>query len=180
MGTTGGRPSASTVHGTDRRRRADLITAWILVGIQAGLIAGVVLAPLGSNWPLPGWLSGLGNFLRAAGAGLLVWAVLVFGRGVTPSPLPTARARLTTRGPYRWIRHPMYTSVMLFVTGTSMRSRTWVAIVFVIALLVFFQVKARWEEGHLRTTYPGYSEYMTTTPRFLPNRLSTDSDLPGD
>ncbi len=155
---------------------ADQFFAWTLVGIQAALIAGVVLAPLGSSWPLPDWLSTVGAVLRAAGALLLVWAVLVFGRGITPSPLPSARAQLRTRGPYRWIRHPMYASVMLFVIGTSIRSSTWVTIAFVIALLVFFHVKARWEEGHLRTAYPGYSEYMATTPRFLPKRVRPDSE----
>ena len=38
----------------------------------------------------------------------------------------------------------------------------------IVALIVLFTVKARWEEKHLASTFPGYSDYMTRTGRFVP------------
>ncbi len=150
------------------RNRRHVATGWTLVAVQAALIVGIVLVPVGDDWPLPSWAATTATALTWIGGLLIVWAVLVFGRGVTPSPVPSDRARLRTRGPYRWIRHPMYSGVMVLMAGSALARRNLPAAALWVVLVGFFVAKARWEERRLVETYPGYREYRDRTPPFVP------------
>src|SRR5262245_60555059 len=59
---------------------------------------------------LPVWVRLLGVPVGAAGATLFAWMFRHLGLNVTPTSVPRATATLVTSGPYRWIRHPMYTA----------------------------------------------------------------------
>lgn len=144
---------------------SDRTVAWTLVGFQIVLLVGLVLVPTGDDWPQ---LATAVIALVGTGAGLGLWAIAVFGRGVTPSPLPAASASMVTRGPYRWIRHPMYTAVVIFSAGVVIRSRNAFGVAMLVALVGFFALKARWEERRLVARYPGYAAYATRTGRFVP------------
>ncbi len=142
--------------------------AWGLVAVQALLIVGILLTPTGDDWSLPTAIGLLATVLTWLGLGLVVWAVLVFGRGVTPSPMPSRKAQLRTRGPYRWIRHPMYTGVIVLMAGSALGRRNWIAAALWVVLVIFFLAKMRWEERRLVETYPGYSTYRETVPALVP------------
>ncbi|MEA3502512.1 MAG: hypothetical protein U9R47_07035, partial [Actinomycetota bacterium] len=60
--------------------------AWGLVAVQAVLIIGILLMPVGNDWPLPTAGVIAATALTWIGIALVIWAILVFGRGVTPSP----------------------------------------------------------------------------------------------
>ena len=150
------------------RHLRDLAIAWGLVAVQAVLIVGILLTPIDGDWPLPPVAVAFTTALTWLGIALIVWAILVFGRGVTPSPLPSNRARLQTRGPYRWIRHPMYTGVILLMADSAIGRRNWFAAVLWVVLVVFFLAKMRWEERRLIETYPGYDSYREAVPALIP------------
>jgi len=158
----------STTGQMKSRHPLDLAIAWGLVGVQAVLIVGILLTPIGNDWPLPPAAAAFATALTWLGIALIVWAVLVFGRGVTPSPLPSDKARLQTRGPYRWIRHPMYTGVIVLMAGSALGRRNWIAAILWILLVVFFLAKMRWEERRLVETYPGYDSYRKAVPALIP------------
>ena len=158
----------STPEAVRSRRRRDVAIAWGLVAVQAALIIAILLVPVGDAWPLPPVAAAVSTTVTWAGVGLLIWAIAVFGRGVTPSPLPSPKARLRTRGPYRWIRHPMYTGVIMLMTGAMLDRRSWLAAALWIALVGFLVLKARWEEGRLVETYPGYRRYREQVSAFVP------------
>ena len=149
-------------------RRRNVAVAWGLVAIQAAFIIAILLVPVGDAWSLPPVVAAVSTALTWAGIGLLVWAILVFGRGVTPSPLPSQKAQFRTRGPYRWVRHPMYTGVILLMTGAMLDRRSWLAAALWVVLVGFLVVKAQWEEQRLVETYPGYADYRETVPAFVP------------
>jgi protein-S-isoprenylcysteine O-methyltransferase Ste14 len=153
---------------SDSRGRRDVAIAWGLVAVQAVLIIAILFVPVGDAWPLPRVVGVVSTALTWAGIGLLIWAIAIFGRGVTPSPLPSQKARLRTRGPYRWIRHPMYTGVIMVMTGAMLDRRSWLAAALWIALVGFLVVKAHWEEQRLVETYPGYESYRETVAAFVP------------
>lgn len=142
--------------------------AWGLVAVQAALIIGILLTPVGNDWPLSSIAAAFAAALTWLGMGLVVWAVLVFGRGVTPSPMPSRNAQLRTRGPYRWIRHPMYTGVIMLMAGSALGRRNWIAAAMWVVLIIFFLTKMRWEERRLMETYPGYGSYRETVPALIP------------
>jgi protein-S-isoprenylcysteine O-methyltransferase Ste14 len=158
----------STPRATASRRARNVATAWGLVAVQAILIIGIVLTPVGEDWSLSSITSTFASVLTWVGLALVVWAILVFGRGVTPSPLPSNKAQLRTRGPYRWIRHPMYTGVIMLMAGSALGRRNWVAAAIWVVLVVFFLTKMRWEERRLVEAYPGYTSYRETVPALIP------------
>ncbi len=154
------------------------LTGWGLVAVQAALIVGIVLTPTSDAWPLPDVAARIATVLTWAGVGLVVWAVLVFGRGVTPSPMPSSKATLQTKGPYRWIRHPMYTGVIVLTAGSALGRRSWIAAGLWVALIVFFVAKLKWEERRLVETYPGYQTYKDTVPALVPFLRHTSPPQP--
>ena len=102
------------------------------------------------------------------GLGLIATSALGLGSALTPTPIPTRRGHLRTSGLYRLVRHPIYTGVLLTVTGITLRSGNWVHVVIAVATYVYFDRKAAWEEQRLQETYPGYRSYASRTGKFIP------------
>jgi len=135
------------------------LVAWSFVVVQVLLMAAIVITPRGDDWSDPWWLDGAATGTLVLGLALGLWAVVCLGRGLTPSPVP-----------YRWARHPIYTAVILIVVGVAARSGSIVVLAETAALVVLFNLKARWEEHRLTEIFPGYPRYRDVTSRFLPVR----------
>jgi protein-S-isoprenylcysteine O-methyltransferase Ste14 len=161
--------------GSVRAARRDRAVGWAFVAAQAALLIALVLTPNGTLWTVTGSVGVIGRLLIAAGLGLAGWAILSFGAGVTPSPVPSANATLVSSGPFRRIRHPMYTGVMAISVGITLRTASWTALALLAAIVVFFNVKARWEERRLVDTYRRYGIYRQDTGRFLPQLSRSES-----
>jgi protein-S-isoprenylcysteine O-methyltransferase Ste14 len=143
-------------------------TAWLLVLGQLALLALIVLLPGADDWTLPVGLARAGQVAVWVGLLLMVIAAVALGRGLTAAPLPNEHARLRTGGPYRYVRHPIYSGLLLFAVSRSLTSgNAWVAVACAL-LVVLLNVKARWEERHLTKRFPGYPAYARRTPRFVP------------
>jgi protein-S-isoprenylcysteine O-methyltransferase Ste14 len=142
------------------------LTSTALVALQLGLIAVLVLA---TRWPLSHrpWPPTL--FLLSMAIVLGVWTLGVNRWGnFNIRPELRSGARLVTGGPYRWIRHPMYTSVLLGIGAVVyVDPRPW-RIVLLAALLVVLMVKAGREEEYLRAAFPEYTAYASRTWRLVP------------
>lgn len=146
---------------------SDRAVAWVLVASQFVLIAAVVLAP-GEHWVVSTWMQVCAAGAIAVAALLGVWAARWLGKGLTPLPLPNGRTDLVVHGPYRWVRHPIYTAVLIGTAGVALRSGTWWSVAAAGGLAALFMVKARWEELHLDAAFPGYAAYHSRTGRFVP------------
>jgi protein-S-isoprenylcysteine O-methyltransferase Ste14 len=162
------RSPLSTVPGSGRHARRDQVIAWSFVGVQALLLLAIVMLPRDTDWVPSSTARIISNVMFFSGVALGIWAFLYLGRGLTPSPLPNGAGKLVVKGPYAIARHPIYTGVMLLSMGIALRSGSYLVIAATVALIVLFTVKARWEEKHLASTFPGYSDYMTRTGRFVP------------
>lgn len=141
---------------------------WAFVAGQVVLLVALVLLPGGDDWPTPGWVWMVGQVFVIAGFVVMIVASLGLGRGLTATPVPNARGELITRGLYRYVRHPIYTGVLSIVVGLTLRSGSVVTFAVAVVTVVFFDRKARWEEGQLRERYPDYADYASHTPRFVP------------
>jgi len=86
--------------------------------------------------------------------------------GIYPEPVPDAC--LVTTGPYRWIRHPMYTSLLLFMLGIALYHHAWPNYVGMALLTAAIFGKMQREEHHLHTRFADYSDYVKRTHRLLP------------
>jgi len=139
----------------------------VLVGLQFGLI--VVIAWLASDGLLHGSVPAGAWFVGAAGALLGLCALQANPPGnFNIRPTPREGGRLIHSGPYRWIRHPMYSCVMLCaVAGAWVASvpGAWLAVAALGAVLV---VKATLEERWMAGRHASYAAYCARTKRFIP------------
>ncbi len=156
---------ARRIRAVDRRT-----VGWAFVAGQVVLLVALVLLPGRDDWPTPSWVWMVGQVLVLAGFVLMIVASLRLGRGLTATPVPAARGQLVTGGLYRYVRHPIYTGVLLIVVGLTLRSGSFVTLAVAAVTVVFFDRKARWEEAQLRERYPEYADYAARTRRFVPGR----------
>lgn len=113
-----------------------------------------------------GW--GLGGVCGVLGASVGIAGSWALGRNLTPFPKPSPEAQLVTHGVYRWIRHPLYTSVTLASIGWALAWHSWPSLVAAGLLIPFFTAKALREERWLREKFAGYADYSQRTWRFIP------------
>jgi len=139
----------------------------LLVALQLVLI--VWLAFKGASGLVVGRLPLDAAILTAAAAALGVWALSANRPGnFNIRPAPRAGGQLVQHGPYRWIRHPMYSALLLAGVAAARIAgdlETWLVLV---ALVVVLGVKARVEERAMVERHPAYRDYQLRTRRFVP------------
>jgi protein-S-isoprenylcysteine O-methyltransferase Ste14 len=97
------------------------------------------------------------------------WAILQMLPGKF-NVFPEVRdgASLVTHGPYRWIRHPMYTTVLGTMLALVLDAPDAARGIAWIVLFATLLVKTQREERLLRQSFPQYADYARRTRRFLP------------
>lgn len=77
--------------------------------------------------------------------------------------------QLVTTGPYRWIRHPLYCSLLLMGVGAFLKALSFIGGLLFVFLAIFVYATAKVEEReNLDRFGPGYQEYMAQTKMFIP------------
>lgn len=100
---------------------------------------------------------------------LVLWAIISMQKSkLRIFPEPAADAVLITAGPYRLIRHPMYTAILLGSTGLLITGFTPTRLAIAMALTVVLIIKLFWEEKMLSQKFDGYANYMKRTARLFP------------
>ena len=139
----------------------------LLVGLQFALILilGASVVPLA----LAGLLQLPAVSMGAAGTGLAGWALWAYPPGsFNVRPTPRTDGHVVQGGPYRWIRHPMYSSIALCGLACAVAvSKTWVWLALASLILVLL-AKALLEERWMAEQYPEYANYRANTHRFVP------------
>lgn len=83
-------------------------------------------------------------------------------------PEPTSRAELITTGPYRYIRHPMYSAVLIATAAGCIAHLNLSSFAFFLLLVAVLYLKIRREEHLLMTRFEQYSLYRTKTSALVP------------
>jgi protein-S-isoprenylcysteine O-methyltransferase Ste14 len=123
-----------------------------------------------ANLRLPMWLRWIGILIALAGFSLLQWSQNSLGRSWSDIPRMLKGQILITNGPYRVIRHPIYTAFILILGSTLLISDNGLVGLLWIGMTVLEIVsRIRFEEG-LMLEYFGdqYREYMNRTDRLIP------------
>lgn len=162
-------PAGSTTTGSKGSPGSGVFTPVIprlLVGAQFLLLA----AWLASGFVLA--TSVTGRVFQGAGTVLALWSfagmIAAQRRMFRISPDPTGHSTLVTTGPYRWIRHPMYASILLVVAPPLLETAATLPVAGLCLLAGVLVVKLRVEERLLAQRFPEYAAYRTRTHRLVP------------
>ena len=116
-----------------------------------------------------GLAHGLGMVIMAAGACLSGASIFLMGRAWRIGIDPENRTELAENGPYRWVRHPIYTGFLLMVIGNVLVVPHLAVDVAALFTVVGVAYQAHREERHLLSTFgERYARYAARTGRFAP------------
>jgi protein-S-isoprenylcysteine O-methyltransferase Ste14 len=122
--------------------------------VRTQVLGRTLLIPHG---PVPSWLA---IVAAAAGLGITLWARVVLGRNWSGSITHKEGHELVEGGPYRFVRHPIYTGMLLMIVGTASARGTWDAAAALVLFTVVHIWKLQREEElmtrHFPETYPAY------------------------
>jgi protein-S-isoprenylcysteine O-methyltransferase Ste14 len=114
------------------------------------------------------WRAGLGLFLFALGLAFAVWARLHIGRNWGTPMSQKDEPELVTSGPYRLVRHPIYSGILVAVTGTAV-ALSFVWLIAVVLAGVYFVYSATVEERNMTEQFPdAYPAYRRSTKMLVP------------
>jgi len=146
---------------------------WYVIA-QVALCILVVFGPR-SVQVLPVWEGVLSVITTVAGAVLLfVGAVfsgtglLLHGPGISPLPDPKEGVEFIEKGPYRIVRHPIYSGLIFMAFGWGLWIHGILTLFYALLLSVLFDFKTRREERMLLERYPAYKEYRERVRKLLP------------
>jgi protein-S-isoprenylcysteine O-methyltransferase Ste14 len=159
----------SAAQAAARRLGPGLVALQFSLLAVLGLLAAQGLMLRSTSWP--GWIG------VSAGLGLGLWALAVNRPGnFNIRPLPREGGQLILSGPYRWVRHPMYSALLLCGFGAVlMADRRGLAISALALLYAVLRVKAGVEERAMTESHPGYADHARRIGRFVP-RLGSGPD----
>jgi protein-S-isoprenylcysteine O-methyltransferase Ste14 len=132
-----------------------------------GFVVTRVSSPAGSAVHSP-ILQVVGTILFVAGLGLAVWARIYLGRNWGMPMTKKEEPELVTSGPYRYVRHPIYSGLLLGVLGTALATNLYLLIALVIAG-AYFLYCATVEERLMSDSFPAaYGQYKAATKMLIP------------
>jgi protein-S-isoprenylcysteine O-methyltransferase Ste14 len=158
----------------DRRQEGVFILATLRpVGLAmwVGVIA-YLINPAWMAWssiPLPVWLRWSGAGVLFLGVALLAWTLRNLGVNLTDTVVTRQAHTLITQGPYRWVRHPFYDALALFVVGFALITANWFILATGAVVFLLLAVRSQTEEALLSARFgEAYRSYQKSTGRFLP------------
>lgn len=128
----------------------------------------------------PAWMAwskiGLPESVRWFGVGLgaldvpgIYWLFSSIGSGITPTSATRKEHILVTKGPYRWVRHPLYTMGSSLFAAFGMMADNWFIALLGLLAFIAMAIRTSKEEANLIAKFGDeYREYMKRTGRFLP------------
>jgi protein-S-isoprenylcysteine O-methyltransferase Ste14 len=136
-------------------------------GVIAFMIDPALMA--WSSMPLSANARWAGVALTMVTAALLAWTLRSLGPNLTDTVVTRAAHTLVTRGPYRWVRHPFYDCMALFVVSIALMMANWFVALGGGVMFALLAIRSRTEEQKLLERFgEPYRAYRASTGRFLP------------
>lgn len=141
---------------------------YLFTGMQFVLFIAYLFTIRISDLEFSVWMSYSGLILTIVGIIIAFLALFQIRHSLSPFPSPLPSARLITSGVFRYIRHPIYSGILLAGLGYALYSGSLYRILITVLLYVLFYFKSRYEEKLLVEKFSEYQEYKDKTGRFWP------------
>ena len=107
--------------------------------------------------------------ITAAGIGFAFWARAYLGGNWSSAVTVKVGHELVRSGPYRWVRHPIYSGMLLGLLGTALARRELRGLIAVVLVYAGFKIKSKIEEHAMTSTFgAAYDDYSRTTGAIVP------------
>jgi protein-S-isoprenylcysteine O-methyltransferase Ste14 len=156
--------------GRGGRARDRATRALIAVSLGAAVGLALLLRSVAPGARIPTAGRALGVIVMWLGLAIRVWAIAALGRAFRTTVEVDAGQAVVTTGPYRWIRHPSYSGLLLIVAGLGLALGNWLSLVAccVVPLPAIVR-RIHVEEAELeRVLGDAYRVYRRTTTRLVP------------
>ncbi len=121
-------------------------------------------------FPTPPAVQWVGVMVMLIGLGFAIWARVTLGGNWSGTVTVKENHTLITRGPYEWVRHPIYTGILLLLLGTAMVVGLMVNVVELAAVALAFWLKLRTEERFMVETFgEQYTAYRQRVKALIPH-----------
>jgi protein-S-isoprenylcysteine O-methyltransferase Ste14 len=120
-------------------------------------------------YPQTRWTYWLGIALMLLGFAFTSWARIVLGRNWSSTVTMKENHELVEIGPYAWVRHPIYTGLLIMFLGTAVVVGQWRGVAAIILVLVSFLIKLRIEEKWMTELFGDrYTAYRRRVAMLIP------------
>jgi protein-S-isoprenylcysteine O-methyltransferase Ste14 len=146
-------------------------TSFLIIRILGSLAITITLICRYLNLLItPAYIQYLGLLLIPAGLALREWAIIKLGRFFSRTVQLETGHKIITDGPYRWIRHPSYTGMILIYLGIAFALGTWLGVLVTLGLMLGATVHriSIEEEVLIEAFGTAYRNYMKRTWRLFP------------
>ena len=138
----------------------------IFVGIQFFLFVCFIL-DFTVLLPIPNLFRTLGLIVAIIGLLIFIIAILQLNKNLSPFPTPKNNSHLIQNGLYKYVRHPIYSGIIVFVFGSSVYFASVYKMSISFLLLILFYYKSKYEERLLENKFSNYSAYKFKTGGFI-------------
>jgi protein-S-isoprenylcysteine O-methyltransferase Ste14 len=153
---------------------ADRGTRFIItLGIFVAYAGAILIAQLPRHapvWMMGSWHLIAGEIIAWAGLAIRIWAIVVLGASFRLTVEVDSDQRIVDGGPYRWVRHPSYTGLLLIAIGFGFALGNWISLAILVILpLIVLVRRIRVEETQLIAVLgQPYVDYRKRTKRLVP------------
>lgn len=157
----------------DQSKGQGLLVVLRLLGLLAvAPLIGYLINPSWVAWarfPAPVWLRWIGVGIAVADIPFLVWVLSSIQNNISPTQATREGHQLVTKGPYRWIRHPLYTGGTVFYLALTFVTRLWWLAAGMVVVFAVLSYRTPKEEAELVEKFGNeYRAYQRRTGRYLP------------
>lgn len=170
------RTRARKISGVITRREEGMLALTLRIVLTLPLLLSIILYAFNPRWmdwsamTLPLWTRWVGAGLAIACVPLLWWVFSSIGSNISETVLTKRDHQLVMKGPYRWVRHPLYSVGLLEILALSLLAANWFMLLLcMVGIVVFRLVVIPKEEANLVAAFDGeYQRYQTEAGPLVP------------